>query len=122
MNIWCVQCQKEVDANLITGDVIYPHRFDLAHKYFYKCPNCGNYVGCHPNTIKALGCIPTDELRRARMEVHNKFDYLWKCRVHKRADIYKVLSKHFGYNYHNGNTKSVEECREAIEILEKHFL
>lgn len=57
MNIWCVQCQQNVDAELKTGDIIYPHRPDLANKNFYLCPHCKNYVGCHPNTTKPLGCM-----------------------------------------------------------------
>lgn len=115
--LWCVQCQKEVNAELTTGDIVYPHRPDLASKNFYKCPHCGNFVGCHPNTLKALGCIPTPELKQARVKVHNKLDYLWKSGKFKRAEIYKKLSKHFGYSYHSGNTKSVEECMEAIKVL-----
>ena len=78
MKIWCVKCQKDVEAELITGDIIYPHRPDLYNRNFYKCPFCGGYVGCHPNTTKPLGCIPTVALKMARIRVHDKLDSLWK--------------------------------------------
>ena len=120
MKLLCINCNKEVEAILTTGDVIYPHRPDLKLKNFYKCPYCGNYVGCHPNTVKPLGCIPTEELKKARIKVHNKLDYLWKSGKYKRGYIYKKLSEHFGFKYHNGNTKSVAECNEALEVL-KNF-
>jgi len=117
MKVWCVKCNKKVEADLTTGNVIYPHRPDLANKNFYKCPYCKNYVGCHPSTTKPLGCIPTEELKRARIKVHSKLDALWKSGKYKRSDVYKILSDHFGYSYHNGNTKIVAECEEAITVL-----
>lgn len=121
MKLQCINCNKNVEAKLVTGDVIYPHRPDLKNRNFYKCPFCGEYVGCHPNTTKPLGCIPSKELRQARIKVHDKLDILWKSGKHKRAEIYKTLSEHFGYKYHNGNTKTVAECEEAIQVLEKEY-
>lgn len=121
MKLQCINCDKDVEAELVTGDVIYPHRPDLKTRNFYKCPFCGEYVGCHPNTIKPLGCIPSKELRQARIKVHNKLDILWKSGKYKRAEIYKTLSEHFGYKYHNGNTKTVAECEEAIQVLEREY-
>lgn len=121
MKLWCVNCQKDIDANLVTGDIIYPHRPDLKNKNFYRCPICGGYVGCHLNTDKPLGCIPTEELKKARIRVHNILDNLWESGKYKRSDIYKTLSNHFGFKYHNGNTKSVAECEEAIEVLKRIY-
>ena len=121
MKLQCINCNKDVEAELVTGDVIYPHRPDLINRNFYKCPFCGEYVGCHPNTIKPLGCIPSKELRQARIKVHNKLDYLWKNKKYKRHKIYKALSDYFGYEYHNGQTKTVEECKKAEEYLIKNF-
>jgi hypothetical protein len=121
MKLWCTKCNKDIEADLVTGEVIYPHRPDLYSKYFYKCPKCGNYVGYHPNTTKTLGCIPTTELKKARSRVHTTLDRLWKSGKYKRGHIYKVLSEHFGYTYHNGNTKTVAECEEALKVLEEHF-
>ena len=68
MKLQCINCNKEVEAKLVTGAIIYPHRPDLAKKYFYKCPICGEYVGCHPSSTKPLGCIPSKELRQARIK------------------------------------------------------
>lgn len=121
MNIFCIKCNKDVEANLVTGEIIYPHRPDLYNLKFYQCPVCKNYVGTHKGTVKPLGCIPTNELKQARIKVHNKLDYLWKSGKYKRYKIYKALSKYFGYEYHNGQTKTIEECQKAEEFLVKNF-
>ena len=63
MTLWCCGCQREVEAVCATVGEIYPHRTDLHKKRFWRCPTCGNYVGCHPGSEKPLGNIPTPELR-----------------------------------------------------------
>ena len=119
--LYCVQCKDEVKPIKTNGKEIYPHRKDLYHLTFYKCPQCGNYVGCHKGTNTALGCIPTKELKQARIKAHNYMDSFWKSGRVKRNKIYKSLTEHFGYEYHNGNTKSVEECEEAIKVIKENF-
>lgn len=119
MKIWCCHCNEDVDAALVTGGIVYPHRPDLNKKNFYICPKCNNFVGCHPNSDKPLGCIPTRELKQARIKVHNKMDPLWKSGRMTRKSIYSLLSQRLGYTYHNGETKSVEECNKAYNILEE---
>jgi hypothetical protein len=59
MKIFCCGCGKEIDAERVTGLDIYPHRPDLAGKFLYHCPLCGNYVGTHKKDGRPLGCIPT---------------------------------------------------------------
>ncbi len=66
------------DAELVGGDVIYPHRRDLKHKRFYLCNPCGAYVGCHPNTIRPLGRLADHRLRKLKQACHAAFDPLWR--------------------------------------------
>jgi len=68
--IYCISCNAKVEAVKTNGKEIYPHRKDLYTKIFYKCPFCLNYVGCHPGTEKPLGCIPTKELKQARIKTN----------------------------------------------------
>ena len=117
MKIFCVQCEKDINGMLCSGKEIYPHRVDLYEKHFYKCPHCGNFVGCHPGTKRPLGCIPTNELKQARKKLHDLLDPLWKSKKIKRTHLYKQISKSLGYTYHTGNTKSIEECNKISEIL-----
>lgn len=118
-SIFCVKCHKNVQAELVTGKEIYPYRKDLFSRNFYRCPICGNYVGTHKGTFNPLGCIPSKELRKKRIEVHDAMDYLWKNKIISRPELYKKLEQELGYNYHSGTTTSVEECEKALEIIEK---
>ncbi len=122
MKIFCVECQDHMETELVTGREIYPHRPDLADKYFYKCTKCGNCVGCHPNTTKPLGCIPNDELKKARSLIHDKLDPLWKSYAYgkSRGWWYSKLAKELGIKeYHTGWTRSVEECRNVWRAINK---
>ena len=46
----CPYCGKR--AKIVTGDVIYPHRKDLADQKFHLCTPCEAYVGCHDKSSK----------------------------------------------------------------------
>ncbi len=120
MKIFCVECQEQEETELVTGKDIYPHRPDLADKYFYRCKKCGNYVGCHPNSTRPLGCIPSEELKKARNFIHNKLDPLWRKKVYDkdRGWWYAHIAKELGIKeYHTGWTRSVEECRQVWRAI-----
>jgi hypothetical protein len=119
MRIWCCKCNKTVNGILTTGKEIYPHRPDLYKKNFYKCPHCGGYVGCHQNSRRPLGCIPTEELKIARMRLHAKMDPLWKSKKITRKELYTLLKNKLGYTYHNGETRTVQECLKVWDILDE---
>jgi hypothetical protein len=64
---------------LVGGDVVYPHRPDLAEKWFWLCAPCDAYVGTHSGTTVALGTLAKAPLRRARRKLHDLLlDPLWK--------------------------------------------
>lgn len=90
---------------LVTGEVIYPWRHDLAHKKFYRCVHCPDtYVGCHPGTENALGRLANKELRLAKSHAHAVFDPLWERKMEKegiskgeaRGRAYAWLAKELG--------------------------
>ena len=114
--IYCCECDETVKCELKSGKECYPHRPDLYDIKMYECPKCHNRVGIHKGTTKALGCIPTPELKRARMKVHDLIDPLWKSGKIKRGKLYAMISKELGYPYHTGNTKSLEELRQVYKI------
>lgn len=118
MRIYCCNCRKEVEAQLVKGHVIYPHRPDLYKKYHYLCPLCGGYVGCHKGTTRPLGCIPTEAIKIARKKLHAKMDPLWKSGLISRGKLYALISKELGYTYHNGNTRTVQECLRVYDIVD----
>lgn len=121
-SIFCVQCDKFIQANKIFGLSVYPHRKDLYNKAFYQCPHCGNYVGTHKDG-RPLGTIPTPELRSLRNEVHRIIDEYWlptKDRK-KRKELYADLSRFLGREYHTGELNSMAECIAVIGYYIKNY-
>ncbi|MES0444944.1 MAG: zinc-finger-containing protein [Desulfobacterales bacterium] len=120
--MYCCGCKTEVDARLTSGEEVYPHRNDLFNLPFWKCDQCGNYVGCHHKTkegTKPLGNIPTKELRDARKHIHEILDPLWKTGKMKRGAIYAELKQVLGYEYHTAEIRTIEEARKVYVVVTK---
>ena len=83
VSVNCPYCEN--DAELVTGQDVYPHRWDLASLKFWRCQPCGAYVGCHKRNRKyggkrdePLGRLADAELRKAKSRAHRAFDPRWK--------------------------------------------
>jgi hypothetical protein len=129
VTINCDYCAQP--AALVTGDVIYPHRPDLAHKQFLHCAPCKAWVGCHPGTTNPLGRLANAELRAAKIAAHDAFDPIWKARFAEksqrdsgytrgmaRGGRYKKLAELMGISKkecHIGMF-DVDQCRRVVEI------
>lgn len=85
----CAECGSI--PNIAGGLWIYPHRLDLADKYYYLC-HCGAYVGCHKGSTIPLGSPCGNETREARIIAHSVFDKIWKQGTMTRKEAYKWLS------------------------------
>ena len=122
MQIHCCGCGEEKDARLTDGAEIYPHRPDLSSLPFWKCDDCGNFVGCHHKTrdrTRPLGCIPTPEIKNARKHIHRILDPIWKSGGMSRNDVYAALSDELGWEYHTAQIRSVEEARTVYRLVQK---
>jgi len=113
----CHYCN--VSTSLVTGEEIYPHRIDLHNKHFYKCRQCGSYVGCHPRTTRPLGTVANTRLRQLRSQVHRHFDPLWKNGGLSRGAAYSWLAHKLGIEIRECHTALFDEarCREALCYL-----
>ncbi len=119
-SIFCVECDKNVDARLTNGTEIYPHRSDLGWIPFWKHDACGNYVGCHHKTANPtfpLGCIPTKELMEKRKQIHAIIDSLWQSGNMKRSAVYKAIGRKLGrkHAFHTAGIRSVDEAERVIK-------
>lgn len=135
----CLYCGQL--AQLVTGDAIYPHRPDLAHKYFWECAPCDAYVGCHAGTQRSLGVPARKELRRARNALHDQvIDPIWKsapeCGVYACAPgderarksiqrsaqprVYRFLAHKLGLPLEETHVGmfTIEQCHAARTALE----
>ena len=125
-------------TRLTNGREIYPHLPRLASKPIYTCDQCGARVGCHPGTTDPLGTPANAELRRARMELHNRMiDPLWqtadrsggyqpedekarrRIRRSARTRVYEFLADRMGITRDECHTGmfDMEQCRAASRAL-----
>lgn len=124
MLLWCCQCQTDVEARLTNGAEVYPHRSDLAHIPRWICDACKNHVGTHHKTsepTRPLGNIPSSELKRARIHIHNLIDPAWKSGAVRRKAIYAHLTSTLGRQYHTGELRTLDEAR-AVYVAARAFL
>jgi hypothetical protein len=120
MTPYCQYCKQP--AELVGGDVIYPHRPDLAGKKFWHCAPCRAYVGCHPGTTKHLGLLANAELRKLKSHVHTAFDPLWRHHGMTRAQAYLWLAEGLGIDRRQCHVGmfNEERCRAALVFLSSH--
>lgn len=113
----CPYCKTV--SELVTGDVVYPHRPDLKTKFYYYCAPCQAYVGCHPGTTASLGRLANAELRALKSKVHSLFDPLWKTGRMTRKGAYYLLAKELGLTVKKCHIGCFDEstCEKAITFL-----
>lgn len=120
MQIYCCECKSDMQTNLINGVIAYPHRPDLANLPFWQCPKCNNFVGCHHKTnqpTRPLGVIPNFEIKQARQKLHALIDPVWKNKLISRTELYKLISKQLGYQFHIAEIKSMDEVDSITNII-----
>lgn len=105
----CPYCGKA--AELVTGEVIYPHREDLAHLKFWACLPCDAYVGTHKNSeeAKPLGTLANKATRTARMRAHAAFDPIWKNGHMSRSNAYEIMAMALGYELSDCHISMMDE-------------
>lgn len=122
IEIYCCGCKAKVTPRLTSGKEVYPHRIDLHALPFWKCDVCGNHVGCHhktKNRTRPLGCIPTPEIKNARMHIHKILDPLWQSGRFNRREVYNRISDKFGWQYHTAQIRSVDEARAIYKFVKE---
>lgn len=112
----CPYCTAPVKR--VKGNVIYPHRKDLADKDFIACIPCWAYVGCHARTGEPLGRLANKELRAAKMMAHAAFDPIWQNDEMTRTEAYAWLSKQLNLHarYTHIGMFDVEDCKRVVTV------
>lgn len=124
MKVICPYCSQA--AQLVDGDVIYPHRKDLHILKFYSCKACNAYVGTHKQYSKKHGWVPlgrlaNKELREAKKEAHFAFDPLWKDGKISRKEAYRMLSEALNISYKDCHIGmfDIETCQKVKKIVKE---
>lgn len=119
----CRYCEQPAKL-LRAGDDGYPYQRDYGP--MWVCAPCAAWVGCHPGTTNALGCLANAELREWKMKAHAAFDPLWQAKIrrdgcsksHARKAGYRWLSERLGIPFkltHIGYM-NVDECKRVVEV------
>jgi hypothetical protein len=126
MRVRCPYCGEY--AYLTKGSVIYGSESESADNNYWMCWPCDAYVGCHdgesegwePGT-KPMGNLAKAELRAKRVELHNKFDTLWRrSGGMTRDDAYKWLAIRLGISRDECHIGMFDEamCKKAAVIVD----
>lgn len=119
MKGYCCECGKNVALELVGGKDIYPHREDLYHLEFWRCPKCKNYTGKYEGEYPTL---PSDHIRKCRYIAHRQLDSIWRDRKLK-GEYYSYMSNIFKRDFHWGMVRSDKEADRALyytqEFLDK---
>lgn len=116
----CPYCNNE--AQLVSGEVVYPHRPDLYDKHFWVCVPCDARVGCHDGTTKPLGRLANAELRQAKMAAHAAFDPLWQrwkaLTGLPRSKAYAWLAQQLGIPHKDCHIGmfDVDQCERVVQV------
>ena len=108
-------------ATITTGKVIYPHSPDLFQKPFWRCGDCGAYVGCHPGTYTPLGSLANKETRQARLQAHAVFDARWKFGSNMtRKEAYTWLAAELGLHVDQCHIGMFDlaTCKRVMKLCE----
>ena len=117
-------------SEIVRGDVIYPHRPDLAALCFHRCSPCDAYVGSHKagafvyvggKRVESDGTLPLGrlanaELRAAKRAAHDAFDPIWRETKVTRRGAYLWLSQALGLHLeatHIGEF-DVSQCKAVV--------
>lgn len=112
----CQYCEN--DAELVTGEEVYPHLPHLHANKIWRCVPCKAWVGCHKGTDKPMGRLANAELRKAKMEAHAIFDPIWREGKRTRKEAYQWLAEklnmpfkkcHIGYF-------DVDKCNQVVAV------
>lgn len=120
MQIYCIKCEKEVEARLTDGKEVYLHREDLSKLPFWICDTCYNFVGCHhktDNPTRPLGDIAPFEVKSLRRYVHEKLDPIWQTGLMGRDELYSLLSEKLGYEFHVAKIRSEADGHKVLSLL-----
>lgn len=108
---------------LVGGQAVYPKFPAWWERFFYACPPCDAYVGCHPGTKVALGTLANAELRAMRKRAHRAFDRTWKGGDRSRSQAYKWLANQLGITSQQCHVAmfDVQQCQKIIGICHSYL-
>ncbi|MBQ8465749.1 MAG: hypothetical protein IJ545_07060 [Alphaproteobacteria bacterium] len=113
--MFCVNCQKEVEAQIVTGADIYGPRVFCRDEPFAMCPHCGNYGEYAINKEPPFSVIPTFELRKAYNHIDCHLSSLWERQIMTKAEAENLMSVRLYGGLHPYRTHEIRTRDEAVK-------
>lgn len=110
--MFCVNCQKDVDPEIITGADIYGPKFRFASAPYARCPVCGNYGECAVKEAPFL-VIPDFRLRKAYNFIDSILNLIWMQQKMSKAEMLFRMADLLYNNKKPYRTRDIESYDEA---------
>lgn len=111
--MFCVNCQKQVEPEVVTGADIYGPRFAFASSLFARCPTCGNYGEYAIKGESPYAVIPDFRLRRGYNYIDGVLDLIWmQKRMTKAEVLYRMADLMYG-GKRPYRTRDIEKYEDA---------
>lgn len=108
----------------VLRDAKYVYGENAKGRHMYVCaryPECDSYVGAHEHSLKPMGTLADDGLRRKRIETHKVFDRIWKAGIMSKDGAYRRMQYKFGMNANQAHIAQFSEymCDRLISECER---
>lgn len=120
--MFCVNCQTNVEPEIVTGADIYGPRFAFASSLFARCPHCGNYGECAINGERSYDVIPDFRLRKAYNYIDGTLHLIWMQKKMTQAEVlYRMANLMYGNKrvYRTRDIESYEEACRAYRLAKE---
>lgn len=121
--VFCVNCQKNVDAQVVSGADIYGPQFKFALARYFRCPFCSNYGECA--IIKDepdFTVIPDFRLRKAYNYIDGILQLLWMQQIMSYVSVMAKMTELMYQNkkpYRTHDINSYDEACRAYKLAKK---
>jgi len=113
----CHYCNQ--GAELVSGEVIHPHRPDLHNRHYWFCRPCDAYIQAASDG-RALGVMADFDAREGRIEAHRALNELISGGV-KKKEAMKLVLDEMHWPHTSIARMGPDDCREFV-IAAKNVL
>lgn len=123
MKIYCANCDRNVEAVLLTGKQVLPKVKSLREKCFWKCSNCKNFVGTRTvgkNELAPDGAIVGKKIRELQNNLRKEIQLILEAKKsipNANELLYSWLSKKLFYSFRIAAVMSKEEAEKVMGFL-----
>ncbi len=120
--MFCVNCQKDVDPEIVSGANIYGPHFAFASALYARCSNCGNYGEYATDKNEPYLVIPDFRLRKAYNYIDSILDLIWMQKKMSKAEmLYRMADLMYNHkrSYRTHDIESYEEACRAYRLAKQ---